>query len=53
MEKIRMALYGLVVYAASLATTAVVSAASASDLQTRSAEELAKYIAAGGSAVTC
>ena len=53
MEKIRMVLGALGVYVASVASTTVVTAASTSTLQTRSAEELARYIAAGGGAVVC
>jgi hypothetical protein len=53
MKKIRIAMGALSIYVASLASTAVVSAASSPDLAARSAEELARYIAAGGHAVAC
>ncbi len=52
MEKIRIAVSALGVYILSLASATVVAASSTS-LQARSAEELARYIAANGGAVTC
>ena len=53
MEKIRMALGAIGVYVASVASTAVVTAATSPTLAVRSADELARYIAAGGPAVSC
>ena len=53
MEKIRMALSVIGVYVASVASTAAVTAATSPTLATRSADELSRYIAAGGGAVVC
>ncbi len=52
MEKIRMAVSALGIYVLSVASASVVAASSTS-LQARSAEELAKYVAANGAAVAC
>ena len=53
MEKIRIALGALSVTVASLASAAVVAAAASPTLAAQSADELARYIAAGGQAVAC
>ena len=51
-QKIRIAVGALGVYILSLASASVLAAGSSS-LQAQSAEELARYIAAGGVGVSC